>query len=80
MDLFAQPLWLVVGRVFTELFSHHGVPLFHFGVCVSLLGDGLAVFFSSPNDLRSRRSPFLGSRWVFLISDSFSNISAMQFV
>ena len=25
VDLFAQPEWLVVGRVFSRLFTHHGV-------------------------------------------------------
>ena len=46
VDVFTQPTWLVVRRVFIELFTHHGVHAFQFGLCVSLLGHLLSVIFS----------------------------------
>ena len=56
----------------TELLTLHGVPVFQLGLCVSLLGHSLSVFFHPfPRYLRSRRSKpslqmgFLDQRFFF---------------
>ena len=62
--IFNLPWWIFlrnpygwfVRRIFTEFFSHHGVPAFQFGLCVSLLGHWLSVCFIFSQHLRSRRN------------------------
>ena len=44
VDFLAQFQWLVEGLVFAKMFTHHGVPVLHFGHAVSLFRQLLLTF------------------------------------
>ena len=57
VDFTAKSAWLVVGRVFTETHSHHGVPLLLAGLALPLFGPPVVYMLHlCPKSLRSRHN------------------------
>ena len=77
VNIFAQLRWLVVGLVFTKMFTHHSVPVLRFGLDVSLFGH-LFVFRTFVPAVCAAVVVNFRSRWVFWIGDSFSDTSAIM--